>query len=174
MATGQPALVSPSASNDQPVCDANNPSASYTISLHAICEYLVNTLTAAEYLALIDRGANGPIAGRDTRIHLFLPGSINLNSIADHTVNDLRLAIAGGVTDTHLGSGILLFSGAADMRNGCTIVCPGQMEHFGRKIFDQSPTVTGVTPYMESLKGYHIPIVFRHQDSHPPEWAQLG
>ena len=153
--------MSPSASNDPSVCDANNSSASHTISayVHTICEYLVNTLTAAQYLALID---NGPIAGCDTRIHSYLSDSVNLNGINDHTVNDLRLAIAGGVTDTHLGPGILLIPGSADMRNGRTIICPGQMEHFGWKIHDQSPTVTGVTPYMESLEGYRIPIAFRN------------
>ena len=49
------------------------------------------------WTALVDRGANGGIAGQDTRVLATMDRSIDLSGIDNHTVLNLPLVTAGGV-----------------------------------------------------------------------------
>ena len=53
-----------------------------------------------QWAALVDRGANGGIAGRDTRVIEPLEDWIDLSGIDNHTVRNLRLVQAGGVVSS--------------------------------------------------------------------------
>ena len=53
--------------------------------------------------ALIDRGANGSIAGRDMKVIRQTGQSIDLSGIDDHTIRNLPIVDAGGVTRTPTG-----------------------------------------------------------------------
>lgn len=126
----------------------------YTISAYA--RYLSNL-----YQALLDRGANGPILGKDVRIIKFYEHRVSLNGVDDHTVRDLRLAQAGAFAETQRGPIILIFDHGAHMPDGRTIISPAQLEHFGWKIFDRAPAITGIHPYIESTEGYRLPLESR-------------
>ena len=58
-----------------------------------------------QWAALVDRGANGGIAGRDARVidHYVPPKYIDLSGIDDHTLRNVELVIAAGVVRTNHG-----------------------------------------------------------------------
>jgi len=114
------------------------------------------------WATLIDRGANGSIAGRDMRVVERTMKTIDLSGIDDHTVKNLSIVTAGGVTKSSLGDIILIVHQAADMtRESKTILSVGQMESFGCKVYDQPFMVSNRTPYIQLPTGHRIPITFR-------------
>ena len=54
-----------------------------------------------EWAALIDRGANGCIAGWDMKVIETTDRTIDLSGIDDHTVRNLAIVTAGGVVRTN-------------------------------------------------------------------------
>jgi hypothetical protein len=57
--------------------------------------------------------------------------TIDLSGIGDHTVRNLRLVTAGGVTRTPQGDIIIMINHAADMtRDARSILSAGQLESF--------------------------------------------
>ena len=56
---------------------------------------------------LVDRGANGGIAGRDTRVLHETTRTIDLSGVDDHTVRNLTIVTAGAVVRTQRGDVIL-------------------------------------------------------------------
>ena len=82
--------------------------------------------------ALVDRSANGSIAGQEMRIIAKLDTTIDLSGIDDHMVSNLRLVTAGGVVRTQLGDIIIIVHQAADMtQESKSILSAGQLESFG-------------------------------------------
>ena len=115
-----------------------------------------------KWATLIDRGANGSIAGRDMRVIEKTMKTIDLSGIDDHTVKNLSIVTAGGVTRSSLGDIILIVHQAADMtRESKTILSVAQMENYGCKVYDQPPKVSHHTPYIQLPEGHRIPITFR-------------
>ena len=90
---GQPHRVPPSAVNDR-TFSINHTSANKTGD---------KKVSWMGWSALVDRGANGSIAGQEMRIIAKLDKTIDLSGIDDHTVSNLRLVTAGGVVRTQLG-----------------------------------------------------------------------
>ena len=159
-ATGQllPPAVLPSASNDQS-CGSTSADHHYpiTYNVSVYARHLHRT-----WSALMDRGANGCIIGDDMReIDHHQHQRVNLNGLDDHTVQDLRLIIAGSTVKTNRGPIILIVSQGAHMPRGKTILSPAQMEHFGWEVYDKPACNTGVTPHCKSVEGYTIPMSFR-------------
>jgi hypothetical protein len=111
--------------------------------------------------ALIDRGANGCIAGSDMTRLLSTGNTIDLSGIVDHTVRNLELVQAGGVTQTPQGDIIIIINQTAWMPDGRTIISTGQLEHFKVRVDERSKHVTGKTPRIITLDGYEIPISTR-------------
>jgi hypothetical protein len=88
--------------------------------------------------------------------------TIDLSGIDDHTVRNLRLVTAGGVTKTPQGDIIIMINHAADMtRDARSILSAGQLESFGCKVQDISSKVNGIPPSIITAEGYQIPIAFR-------------
>ena len=113
--------------------------------------------------ALIDRGANGGIAGCDMRIVYWTDRYIDLHGIDNHAVSALRVGTFGGVIRTNLGERILIAPQLAHMPSGKTILSAGQMEHFKTTVHEKSPTIgTGEAPTITTLEGHIIPITIRH------------
>jgi len=113
-------------------------------------------------MALVDRGANGGIAGRDTRVLETLDRSIDLSGIDDHTVRNLPLVTAGGVVRSNRGDIILIMNQYAHMADGKTIHSSGQMEWFSLEVQDKTKRSTGDMPYIKTLEGYVIPLAVRN------------
>ena len=62
------------------------------------------------WASLIDRGANGGIAGTDTRVIDTTSRTIDLSGIDDHTVRNLPIVTAGGVVRSNRGEIILIMN----------------------------------------------------------------
>jgi hypothetical protein len=85
--------------------------------------------------------------------------TIDISGIDDHTVRNLELVQAGGVTQTPQGDIIIIIiNQTAWMPDGRTIISTGQLEHFKVQVDEHSKHVTGKTPRIITLEGYEIPI----------------
>ena len=113
------------------------------------------------WAALIDRGANGTIVGRDMRVITRYDTTTDLCGIDDHTVQNLTIVKAGGVTRTQRGFIILIVDQGAYMPNGKTVLSCGQIEHFKCQVNEKAAAITGRTPSIVTLEGYIIPIATR-------------
>jgi hypothetical protein len=110
--------------------------------------------------ALVDRGANGCIAGRDTRIIRKTTQTVDLSGIDNHTVRNLDIVQAGGVTRTQHGDAIVVINQAAYMPDGKTILSSPQIEHFKCTVNDRAKCISGQDPAVVTLEDYRIPISF--------------
>ena len=111
--------------------------------------------------ALIDRGANGCIAGNDTKLLEFTGQSTDLSGIDDHTIRNLKIARVGGVTKSSIGDLIIIINQAAYMPDGRTIISTGQLEYYKTRVNDKSKKITGKTPSIITLEGQEIPMETR-------------
>ena len=92
------------------------------------------------------------------RIIARLGGTVHLNGVDNHTVQDLPLVQAGTYTMTAEGARIFIINQGAHMPDGKTILPTAQMEHFGWTIDDRSPIISGKTPTITSPCGRRLPI----------------
>ena len=111
---------------------------------------------------LVDRGANGCILGRDTRVVNLTDQYIDLNGIDDHTVRNLRIGTGAGYVLSNQGPIILKFHQGAIMQDGKTIISPGQLEYFGCEVFDRPKFVMKEHPYFVTPTGdFKVPMAIQ-------------
>ena len=79
---------------------------------------------------LIDRGANGGLAGSDMRVIHTTPRKINIVGIDDHELTGLNVVTAATLLDTQKGPIIGVFHEYAHLGKGRSIHAAGQMEWF--------------------------------------------
>ena len=87
---------------------------------------------------LIDRGANGGLAGADMRVIHTTPRKINIVGIDDHELTGLNVVTAATVLDTQKGPIIGVFHEYAHLGKGRSIHAAGQMEWFNCQVDDRS------------------------------------
>ena len=124
-------------------------------------KYRVNQTNLESQAALVDRGANGIIAGDDVRIINVTDRLVDVTGIDNHELNDLKIVTCGGVVQTHEGPRILIFHQAARMPGGKTIVSSLQLEHGGCTVNDKSLKVPGGRQLIVSPDGHFIPLYFK-------------
>ena len=108
--------------------------------------------------ALVDRGANGGIAGPNMRLLQWSGGTVDIHGIDDHRVSATRLGSFAAVIKTHLGERIGVWNQMASMPFGKTILSPVQMEAHRVTVNEKSPHITGRTPTLVSPDGYITPM----------------
>ena len=106
---------------------------------------------------LIDRGANGGLAGADMRVIHTTPRKINIVGIDDHELTGLNAVTAATLLDTQKGPIIRVFYDYAHLGKGRSIHAAGQMEWFNCKVDDRSKIVGGAQR-IETSEGYVIPL----------------
>ena len=106
---------------------------------------------------LIDRGANGGLAGADMRVIHTTPRKINIVGIDDHELTGLNVVTAADLLDTQKGSIIGVFHEYAHLGKGRSIHAAGQMEWFNCQVDDRS-TLVGGTQSIKTSEGYVIPL----------------
>ena len=111
--------------------------------------------------ALVDRGANGGIAGPEMRHIAWAGRAVDLSGIDDHTLQSVQVGTFGALVRTHLGERILIWHQMAHMPDGSTILSAGQMEARGTTVNEKSPKTTGRTPHFISSSGYIVPMAIR-------------
>ena len=108
--------------------------------------------------SLIDRGANGGVAGSDVRVFVTTDRAVNVQGISGHQVTDLKIVSAGGIVQTQKGPVIAIFNQYAHIGTGKTIHSSIQLEEFGLKVNEKSVQVPGGLQRIETPDGYVHPI----------------
>jgi hypothetical protein len=84
--------------------------------------------TSEQSLSLINRGANGSVAGNDVLV-IFKTGRIvDIHWIDNHQSTNIDIDTVGGVILTQKGPVIGIMNNYALLNKGCTIQSPGQFE----------------------------------------------
>lgn len=134
----------------------------WKVDFHQIV-YSVSASKRSHAMSLIDRGANGGVAGNDVRVisKTFPHRKVDIQGIDNHQMNDIYIGDVGGVVETQNGPIIAIFRQYALHGKGSTIHSASQMEAHHLQVDDKSVIVKGaqsiVTP-----DGYYIPLVI-HQ-----------
>ena len=106
---------------------------------------------------LIDRGANGGLAGADMRVLQKTHRKINIVGIDDHELTGLEVVTPAALLDTQKGPLIGIIHEYAHLGKGRSIHAAGQMEWFNCKV-DYRSKVVGGAQRIETSGGYVIPL----------------
>mgnify|MGYP006357956311 FL=1 len=131
----------------------------YNVDKHVT--YSVSAHSYSAESSLIDRGANGGIAGSDVRVISLSDRHVNVQGIDNHRMNDIRIATVGGVINTNFGDVVAIFHEYAYTGKGNSIHSAAQMEHFKHDVCDKSKKVGG-KQRIKTFEGHVIPLVFKN------------
>ena len=116
--------------------------------------------TTARKGALVDRGANGGIAGEDVRIIAKTGRQVDVQGIDNHQIVDIPVVTAGAVVNTQKGEVIAIMHQYAYTGKGKSIHSCGQLEAHKQVVHDKSMKIGG-KQRIETLDGYIIPLNIR-------------
>jgi hypothetical protein len=94
-------------------------------------------------LALIDHGANGGVAGSDTRLIDKSLRSVHIQGIDNHMIKDIPIGTVGAVINTQHGEVIAIMHQYVYTGKGGTIHSSGQLKWCGNNINDHSIRIEG-------------------------------
>lgn len=123
-----------------------------------------NSRFASNSGALIDRGANGGLAGNNCRIIAKSPDRyVNIEGIDKHQVTHIPIVTCGAyvITRKH-GPVILVLHQFAGLSRGPTIISAAQVEAFGNRVNDRSLKVDANGQCIITNDGYELPLHIRH------------
>ena len=109
---------------------------------------------------LVDRGANGGLAGSDMRVIYKTHCKINISGIDNHEVTGLDVVTAATLLNTSLGKVIGIFIEYAHLGKGSSIHSSGQLEWFKTHV-DEKPIKVGGTQLITTLDGYSVPLLIK-------------
>ena len=109
---------------------------------------------------LVDRGANGGLAGSDMRVIYKTHRKINISGIDNHEVNGLDVVTAATLLNTSLGKVIGIFNEYAHLGKGSSIHSSGHLEWFKTHVDEKSIKVGG-TQLITTLDGYSVPLLIK-------------
>ena len=109
--------------------------------------------------ALIDRRANGGLAGSDTQVLSKTDCVVNIQGINNHQVTNIPIVTAAGVVDSQRGPVVLIMNQYAHLPSGHTIHSSAQLEPHGM-IVDDKAVPNGGRQTLTTPCGYVIPFHF--------------
>ena len=109
---------------------------------------------------LVDRGANGGLAGSDMRVIHKPQRKINIQGIDNHEVTGLDVVTAATLLNTSQGKVIGIFNEYAYHGKGSFIHSSGQLEWFKTNVDEKSVKVGG-TQLITTLDGYSVPLLIK-------------
>ena len=130
----------------------------YIAKLHNVTYQVSNHKQAELPLALIDRGANGGVAGSDTRLIDTTERTVHIQGIDDHMIKDVPIGTVGAVVNTQRGPVIVIMHQYAYTGKGGTIHSSGQLEWYGNDVNDRSIKIEGGRQRLTTPDGYVIPV----------------
>ena len=155
----------------------------FKASLHELVRYRVSQhhgSFAKGVGSLIDRGANGGLAGNDVRIISKTDREVDVSGIDGHQMSNLPIVTAGGVVLTQRGEVIVIMNQFAYVPHGKSILSCIQLEHFGNKVDDRSIKLNMGSQTIKTLDGYVMPLNFLNGLAYMPmrpftdnEWQSL-
>lgn len=127
-----------------------------SVNTHVII-YKVKTHDSSSDVSLVDKGANGGIAGNNVRVVEKLHRHVDVQGIDKHKMNDIPIVTATGVTKTQRGEVILILNQYAYVGKGTSIHSSPQIESYSNNLDDRSTKVGG-RQLIETIDGYYIPL----------------
>jgi hypothetical protein len=134
----------------------------YVVKLNDVMYQVSNHKQTMLPLVLIDRGANGGVAGSDTRLIDKSLRSVHIQGIDDHIIKDVPIGTVGAVINTQRGEVIAIMHQYAYTGKGGTIHSSGQLKWCGNDVNDRSIKIEGGRQQLTTPDGYVIPIDVRH------------
>ena len=135
---------------------------------YVACQHISYAVTETRRNAqasLVDRGANGGVAGNDVRVIWTHPHqSVDVRGIDDHEVTNILIITAGGIDTTQFRPVIAILHQYAYLGKGKTIHSCGQLEWYQNEVNDKSVKVGG-SQCIRTLDGYVHPLNL--------QWASL-
>ena len=109
---------------------------------------------------LVDRGANGGLAGSYMHVIHKTHRKINIQGIDNHEVTGLDVVTAATLLNNSQGKVIGLFNEYAYLGKGSSIHSSGQLEWFKTNVDEKSVKVGG-TQLITTLDGYSVPLLIK-------------
>ena len=109
---------------------------------------------------LVDRRANGGLAGSDMHVIHKTHRKINIQGIDNHEVTGLDVVTAATLLNTSQGKVIGIFNEYAYLGKDSSIHSPGQFEWFKTNVDEKSVKVGG-TQLITTLDGYSVPLLIK-------------
>ena len=116
---------------------------------------------------LVDRGANGGLAGSDMHVIHKPQRKINIQGIDNHEVTGLDVVTAATLLNTSQGKVIGIFNEYAYLGKGSSIHSSGQLEWLKTNVDEKSVKVGG-TQLITTLDGYSVPLLIKDGLAMPP------
>jgi hypothetical protein len=123
-------------------------------------EYKVSYHESAcnQSFSLIDRGANGGVAGADVRVIFKTGRMVDIRNIDNHQSKNIDIVTVGGVVHTQKSYFIDIMHQFALLNKESTIHSPCQLEWYKNDVNDKSIHVPGGLQHIQTLDGYIIPL----------------
>jgi hypothetical protein len=115
----------------------------YVVKLNDVMYQVSNHKQTTLPLALIDRGANGGVAGSDTWLIDKSLRSVHIQGIDDHMIKDVPISTVGAVVNTQHGEVIAIMHQYAYTGKGGTIHSLGQLKWCGNDVNNRSIKIDG-------------------------------
>ena len=114
--------------------------------------------------ALVDRGANGGLAGQDCRIIARAPDHfVNIEGLDRHQLTNIPIVSCGAYTvSRNHGPVIVVFHQFAGVMRGPTIISSGQLESFHNQVNERSRRVDPHGQLIITNDGYEFPLHVRN------------
>ena len=109
---------------------------------------------------MVDRGANGGLAGSDMHVIHKTHRNINISGIDNHEVTGLDVVTAATLLNTSLGKVVGIFNEYAYLGKGSSIHSSGQLEWFKTNVDEKSIKVGG-SQLITTLDGYSVPLLIK-------------
>jgi hypothetical protein len=123
------------------------------------CEYLVSKHDHTSNMSLVDRGANGGVAGNDICVLFKTFCTVDIKGIDNHQLTNVPIGTVGGVVSTQNGPVIAIMQQYAFLGKASSIHSPCHLESYHTDVNDKSTHVTGGLQQIKTLDGYVIPLV---------------
>jgi hypothetical protein len=130
-------------------------------SVHTTCiEYKVSYHKEHHSISpsLVDRGANGGVAGNDVRVIFKTNCTVDIKGIDNHRCTNIDIGTVGGVIQTNKGPVIGIMNQYALLNKGLSIHSPCQFECYKNDVNDKFFLVPGGLQRIQTLDGYIIPL----------------
>ena len=115
--------------------------AKYKVNIHKT--YRITQAHASSIASLIDRGANGGLAGADVRVLSRTLRKVSVTGIGEHEISGLDIVNCASLVNTNLGIIVLIMNEYAYYGRGNSIHASAQIEHFKNQVDDRSVKVGG-------------------------------
>lgn len=118
-------------------------------------------ITRNNSVSLIDRGANGCVAGAECNWigGPVSPRNVSITGIDNHQLTNVPIGTVGGYSMSNRGPVICIFNEVAYTGRHKTILSSIQLEHYGNAVNDKNPTIGG-KGNIETPDGYTFPLSF--------------